>query len=95
MPPIIREVKLNQTTTELLMDAVLVQQLTAAISAKLNESRQRGRFGWWSERIYPPHALREIIKDHLERDDILDVCILAGMLWVKENVLTEMPSEEP
>ena len=89
MPPIVREVKLNQTTTELLMDSVLVQQITAAISAKLNESRRQGRFGWWSEHIYPPSALRRIIQERLDEDDILDVCILSAMLWVKENVLQD------
>ena len=92
--PIVREIKLNQTSTELLFDAVLVQQITAAITQKLNESRRKGRFGWWSEHLYGTAALRGIIQDHLDRDDILDVCILAAMLYVKENILSDLPEGE-
>ncbi|MCF2900954.1 hypothetical protein L1267_11115 [Pseudoalteromonas sp. OFAV1] len=65
------------------MDTELVNSAKNAMAEKLLDSRNKGRGGWWSENCSTEH-LNELLKEHVNKGDMVDVMNIAAMIYYRE-----------
>ena len=73
--------QLNERADETLADITAL-----AMREKLEKKRTQGRSGWWDEGQCAIPELRTMLRDHLEKGDMLDVVNLAAMIYVRERM---------
>lgn len=67
-------------------DFLLVGRTLEAMTEKLALSRKKGRGGWHTKTC-SNHILRQMLLDHIEKGDPIDIINLAAMMMVRESVL--------
>lgn len=72
-------------------DQYLVFRCARAMTAKLALSRAKGRNGWHTQRCSDDY-LRNMLREHLEKGDMVDVLNLAGMILVRQEVREQQAS---
>ncbi|MHB1704959.1 MAG: hypothetical protein ACYCSH_02770 [Acidithiobacillus sp.] len=65
-------------------DHFLVRQCAEHMAAKLALSRAKGRGGWHTPRCDVSH-LHRMLREHVEKGDMVDVLNLAGMILVRQS----------
>lgn len=68
----------KEVDTEAAKDDAAVDRFATAMRQKLARSREKGRGGW---QTCPPDDLREMLTEHIQKGDPVDVANLAMMLW--------------
>lgn len=69
---------------EKMADAMLLQHSQLGMAAKLNAAREKGRGGWWNKNECSIEYLRQLLREHVEKGDMMDVMNLAAMVYVRE-----------
>lgn len=59
-------------------DRECLAEFLSGLGAKMDDSRDKGRNGWWT---CSPQQLRTMLEDHVKKGDPRDVAIIAMMLW--------------
>ena len=72
-------------------DHYLVRRCAEQMTAKLALSRAKGRSGWHTQDC-SDDTLREMLREHLEKGDMVDVLNLAGMILVRQEVREQQAS---
>jgi hypothetical protein len=62
-------------------DDLAVDRFAAAMKAKLAASRVKGRGGWENTEVCPPGSLQQMLLEHLEKGDPVDVGNFAMMIF--------------
>lgn len=62
-------------------DDTAVNNFAAAMKAKLKQKRAEGRGGWEDKVACPPGRLAQLLRDHLDKGDPVDIGNFAMMLW--------------
>lgn len=65
-------------------DHVLVSFASLAMKEKLQETRQKGRSGWWTQDCSTEY-LKFLLKEHIEKGDMRDVMNIAAMIFFRES----------
>lgn len=69
-------------------DAVMDERLCTiahiAMTHKLERKRREGRGGWWDSGRCSVEQLRELLRQHVEKGDMVDVMNLAAMVFARE-----------
>ncbi|MDA8153489.1 MAG: hypothetical protein M0003_12425 [Acidithiobacillus sp.] len=65
-------------------DHYLVRRCAEHMTAKLALSRAKGRGGWHTPRCDVDH-LHRMLREHVEKGDMVDVLNLAGMILVRQS----------
>ncbi len=68
---------------EMIADFGLVNFARSAMEEKLRLKREGGRYGWWREECFFFY-LRQMLHEHIEKGDMVDVMNLAAMIYVRE-----------
>lgn len=68
-------------------DAYMVDRSSAAMLAKMVMSAEKGRGGWHTDQCSDAQLL-QMLKEHVEKGDMVDVLNLAGMLFVRQDART-------
>lgn len=66
------------------VDDYLVMKCALAMSKKLETSRIKGRGGWHTHQCSENNLL-EMLREHVEKGDMIDVMNLAGMIYMREH----------
>lgn len=66
-----------------MIDKYLADALDVSVRAKLDVSRAKGRGGWWDQSRCDVELLRQMLREHVEKGDMIDVAVLAGMIYVR------------
>ncbi len=68
-----------------LADDRLVHFTAVAMAEKLEISRtKKGRGGWWDKDACSIEQLKSLLKEHVEKGDMIDVVNLSAMIYVRE-----------
>jgi len=62
-------------------DDAAVDRFADAMKAKLAKKRGEGRGGWEDEQVCPPGMLQQMLVNHLEKGDPVDIGNFAMMIW--------------
>jgi hypothetical protein len=71
---------------EEIMDQRLCDAARAAMREKLEKKSGQGRGGWWDRSRCSTGHLRQLLREHLEKGDMVDVMNFAAMIYVRECV---------
>lgn len=66
-------------------DYVGVQRFAAAMNDKLKKKRESGRGGWNDPTECPLSELRRMLRDHMEKGDMVDIANFSMMIWNRQN----------
>ena len=66
-----------------MIDRYLAETLDVAVREKLEASRAKGRGGWWDQSRCDVEVLRQMLRKHVEKGDMIDAAVLAGMIYVR------------
>ena len=66
-------------------DYMLVQLTSLEMSKKLAKKRTEGRSGWYGAGCDNEY-LFELLKDHIDKGDMIDVMNFAAMIYVREQL---------
>ena len=66
-------------------DEMGVDRFTVAMRRKLTQKRKEGRGGWNIPDACGIEDLREMLEDHLQKGDLVDIANFAMMIWNREN----------
>ena len=70
---------------ELWADGYMVSITSNAMTSKLRTAREKGRGGWWNPGECSTEMLKEMLVEHIEKGDMIDVMNFAGMIFVREQ----------
>ena len=70
-------------TIDEVFDEGAIKVFTDKMSAKLEVKRMQGRGGWFNDDIISVDALQEMLQEHVDREDWVDVANLAMMLYFR------------
>jgi len=70
---------------DLVMDAELSLYIRDCMANKLEKKRKDGRGGWWNPDIAMNEKLKEMLTEHIEKGDMIDVINLSAMIMVREE----------
>ncbi len=70
-------------------DQYLVLRCAAQMASKLSSSRAKGRSGWHTSKCDDEH-LHKMLREHVEKGDMVDVLNLAGMILVRQESVSTM-----
>lgn len=79
-------------------DDLAVDRFAAIMKAKLAVARDKGRGGWEDREQCPDGYLSQLLREHVEKGDPVDVANLAMMLSLRGERITpadEAPGQEP
>ena len=65
-------------------DDRLVSYAYMAMREKLEIARATGRGGWWDSETCSIDQLRGLLREHLEKGDMVDVMNFAAMIYARE-----------
>jgi hypothetical protein len=65
-------------------DERLCQYAKMAMEEKLEEKRLEGRGGWWNSDECSIDSLRQMLREHIEKGDMVDVMNFAAMIYARE-----------
>jgi hypothetical protein len=68
-------------------DAAYVDWFAGALKLKLAKKQNEGRRGWNDPNQVTIDQLKEMLVDHVEKGDMLDVGNLAMMIWYREMMV--------
>ena len=74
----------DRDVTEQSADERLVGYAAMAMKKKLEIARAKGRGGWWDSEICSIDQLRGLLREHLEKGDMVDVMNFAAMIYARE-----------
>lgn len=66
-------------------DALLVEKVSHDMRKKLKKKREEGRGGWHGPKCSNAN-LKEMLIDHIEKGDMIDVINLAGMIHCRTSL---------
>lgn len=66
-------------------DHIMAISAVKAMRTKLNRKRDEGRGGWFTSDC-SNKVLLEMLKEHIEKGDMIDVMNFAGMIWMREQL---------
>jgi hypothetical protein len=72
-----------------------VLRFSAAMRAKLDRKRKVGRAGWNRPDECGIYTLKELLREHVEKGDPVDIANLCMMIWNRENPNASAPSPTP
>ena len=79
-----RSVAASPDSIERMADSMLVRATELLMESKLAAAREKGRGGWWDKEVCTLDYLRGLLKEHIEKGDLVDVINLAAMVTVRE-----------
>ncbi len=65
-------------------DDKLTAYAKLAMQEKLDAARSKGRGGWWNKDECSIAQLREMLQEHVEKGDMVDVMNFAAMIFTRE-----------
>ena len=68
------------------IDNIMLEGMYNLMNVKLMKSRKKGKGGWWTEEC-PVEYLEALLAENLEKGDMVDVAILAGMIHMKRGLV--------
>ena len=74
----------TQAMHEEFADAQLVIGAQAQMAEKLNQYRQKGRYGWWNEEVCTIEQLHSYRQKALDENDHTSVLIFTSMIAARE-----------
>lgn len=81
-------------TIERVAEELLIKEASYAMKQKLEKSRiEKGRVGWWNEKVCSIGQLKQLLKDHTAKCDMVDIMNIAAMIYVREQ--TDPPPAAP
>lgn len=66
------------------MDEQLCLAASRAMKEKLEKKRAEGRGGWWHPEHCSTKELKEMLTEHIEKGDMVDVMNFAAMIYLRE-----------
>lgn len=69
-------------------DALLTEFIRDEMRIKLAKKRQQGRGGWFTTRINN-ETLKQMLKEHTKKGDMIDVINIAAMIMARERLWGE------
>jgi len=69
---------------ERLMDTALCSTFSQIMEEKLCFKRAQGRGGWWDENQCSIEYLRKLLREHIDKGDMVDVANFAAMIYARE-----------
>jgi hypothetical protein len=85
MPDIIKVAKTHRDEVgENFADDRLLFFAEMAMKEKLNVSRRKGKGGWWNKDDCSVDHLKNLLLEHIEKGDMVDVMNFAAMIYVRE-----------
>lgn len=66
------------------LDKELCKHASFAMDQKLEQKRDVGRGGWWNTDECTINDLRALLREHIEKADMVDVMNLAAMIYARE-----------
>jgi hypothetical protein len=76
----------SPVSNDMRADCRLVGYATGAMNEKLRIYRSKGRGGWWKQKECSLDFLRELLTDHVQKGDMVDVMNIAAMIFVREII---------
>lgn len=70
--------------TDARADKLLVQEAGRAMGKKLQKKRREGYGGWWDENLCTIENLRELLRSHIDKGDMVDVANFAMMIHMRK-----------
>lgn len=64
-------------------DRILVETVCEGMKIKLSKKRNEGRSGWHTSKCSNQY-LKQMLMNHIEKGDMIDVINLAGMIYCRE-----------
>lgn len=61
-----------------------LKRFTAVMRQKLDAKAQQGRGGWNDPSILPMKRLKELLREHVEKGDPVDIANFCMMLWNRQ-----------
>ena len=71
--------------TDSYMDSALADTVRGRMLMKLKKKRKDGRNGWWDPDMKANSMLKDMLVEHIEKGDMIDVINLAAMIMVREE----------
>lgn len=72
-------------------DEIMTKRLCSiaysVMSDKLEKGHRNGKGGWWNSSQCSIESLQILLRENLERGDIVDVMIMAGMIYARQCAL--------
>ena len=64
-------------------DEFMVNLAGTMMKEKLSKARDKGRGGWWDKEQCSIDSLKHLLKEHVEKGDMIDVLNIAAMIQVR------------
>ena len=64
------------------------EQLSLNMKLKLDKARQKGKNGWWNDKVCSISNLRELYQEHTQKKNngnVIDLCNFAMFIYFREN----------
>jgi hypothetical protein len=74
-----------KTYSDELADNVMADLAATAMKKKLKQKREEGRGGWHTDGCSIGY-LKKLMREHIDKGDMVDVLNFAGMIMVKEQI---------
>jgi len=71
--------------TGTLYDDYAIFNFAKIMSKKMAKKRKEGKYGWWNSDLCSIVTLQQLLKEHVEKEDWLDVAIFAMMIYMRRS----------
>jgi len=77
---------INDLTPDWLADQRGVLNFSGAMLEKLHDKRNEGRGGWHDQYECTMKDLKQMLKEHIKKGDMVDIANFAMMIWNREQM---------
>jgi hypothetical protein len=74
----------NDIDKDKYMDEALCRTFGQIMEEKLKIKREEGRGGWWDAEECSIEYLKELLREHIDKGDMVDVANFAAMIYARE-----------
>ena len=79
-------VGINDHTKDKLMDEAMCWAFYQIMVEKLAKKRDQGRGGWWNPDECSIDYLKQLLVEHIEKGDMVDVANFAAMIYARQSM---------
>ena len=76
----------NNTTSNSQADTSMVDYVSELMRNKLAKKRNEGRGGWYRLHVVKNEKLLEMLKNHVDKGDMVDVLNIAAMIYTRTEL---------
>lgn len=73
------------------IDRIGVSNFAQAMRGKLKAKRLAGRYGWANQDVCTVGRLKQMLRHHAKKDDMVDVGNIAMMIYNRERCMKDKP----